>query len=329
MIKKRRNRRKTTISNLFCIVFLRSYVQQQLTALCELLPFPLPKMPQEANAVFYASSDFERHPGPLLLLSPSGIGAVSGLENAVWNFFFHVFPCIFEFFHGFRRCLTRLLLCGSAPGGAAGVWGRSLCLNASLQSGAMFDYVLRAEALGWAVVVANPNANEAQGRPLTGSESPHRHLETLWTCYLQGCKAERMLLVAHSYGAAVAVHLLKAQPVARERLQAMAFTDGMALKGDLLQEAVEGQQLRRFRELAPLAFEPAAPEVRCCLEQLGRNFVASGQPLGTVLSTTGLVELSAGHESHPNTTHAATEAVFDFLQRGARGEAAAANAELR
>jgi len=41
-----------------------------------------------------------------------------------------------------------LLVCGSEPGGAAGVWGRSLCINASMLEGAMFDYILRAKALG-------------------------------------------------------------------------------------------------------------------------------------------------------------------------------------
>ena len=41
-----------------------------------------------------------------------------------------------------------LLVCGSAPGGDAGVWGRSLCINASTAQGAMFDYVLKARALG-------------------------------------------------------------------------------------------------------------------------------------------------------------------------------------
>jgi hypothetical protein len=38
-----------------------------------------------------------------------------------------------------------LLVCGSEPGGAVGVWGRSLCINATLLEGAMFDYIARAE----------------------------------------------------------------------------------------------------------------------------------------------------------------------------------------
>ena len=54
-----------------------------------------------------------------------------------------------------------LLVCGSAPGGDAGMWGRSLCINDSTQRGAMFDYIFRAIAAGWGVVVADRTAPPA------------------------------------------------------------------------------------------------------------------------------------------------------------------------
>lgn len=38
-----------------------------------------------------------------------------------------------------------LLVCGSAPGGDVGVWGRSLCINQSTHEGAMFDYIERSK----------------------------------------------------------------------------------------------------------------------------------------------------------------------------------------
>ena len=44
-----------------------------------------------------------------------------------------------------------LLVAGMAPGGAAGVWGRSLCINESTRQGAMFTCIRRAQAEGWAV----------------------------------------------------------------------------------------------------------------------------------------------------------------------------------
>ena len=64
-----------------------------------------------------------------------------------------------------------LLVCGSAPGGDAGVWGRSLCINDSTRSGAMFGYVRRAQRLGWGVLIADPHG---------GDGCPHAHLAQLW-----------------------------------------------------------------------------------------------------------------------------------------------------
>mmetsp|Transcript_21356 Transcript_21356/g.40190 ORF Transcript_21356/g.40190 Transcript_21356/m.40190 type:complete len:332 (+) Transcript_21356:39-1034(+) len=275
-----------------------SYVQLQLTALCGLVPLPLPPHPGEANSVVYASNNLEAHTGPLLLL-----------------------------------------VCGSAPGGAAGVWGRSLCINSSLHEGAMFDYIFRAEALGWAVLVANPNINDCHGVPVTGSESPHQHLCTLWKSYISTAPASCVLVVAHSYGAPTMVNLLKVEPEARSRISALAFTDGMAFPpGSLLMEAVpenskETSTLRsallHFETLAPEAFKPASADVRSCL-RVARNFKASAEPAGTPLEDVeGVLAVSAGHTSHPATTHASTEPLFAFLQLGTEAKASLANDQIR
>ena len=83
-----------------------------------------------------------------------------------------------------------LLVCGSEPGGAAGVWGRSLLINEGARSGAMFEYVSRAQSLGWSVVVADPH----------GDESPHAHMQRLWHAAIAPAAAAHVLCVAHSYG---------------------------------------------------------------------------------------------------------------------------------
>ena len=280
-------------------------MQLQLTALCGLVPLPLPAEAKEANSVVYASSHLKEHTGPLLLL-----------------------------------------VCGSAPGGAAGVWGRSLCINSSLHEGAMFDYIFRAEELGWAVLVANPNVNDCNGIPLSGSETPHRHLQTLWTSYISPAQASCVLVVAHSYGAPNMVHLLKVEPEARERVSALVFTDGTAFPpGTLLMEGVPSEdskdpkvhalrkEMLRFQEAAPEAFKPATSAVQSCLRAAARNFMSSEMPPGTPLAADceGVPAVSAGHTSHPSTTHAATEPVFEFLKLGAQATAkvSAANDELR
>ena len=84
---------------------------------------------------------------------------------------------------------TLVLVCGNTPGGEAGVWGRALCINQTTLQGAMFDYIARGRAHGWAVVVADPHTDAA----------PHLHLTRL----MQGPLAskQRLLVVAHSYGA--------------------------------------------------------------------------------------------------------------------------------
>eukprot|EP00933_Yihiella_yeosuensis_P035138 TRINITY_DN28602_c0_g1_i1.p1 TRINITY_DN28602_c0_g1~~TRINITY_DN28602_c0_g1_i1.p1 ORF type:complete len:310 (+),score=53.78 TRINITY_DN28602_c0_g1_i1:157-1086(+) len=286
-----------------------SSVQMQLSSLCGLVPLPLPAVPAEANSVVYASSNLSDHAGPLLLL-----------------------------------------VCGSAPGGAAGVWGRSLCINASLHEGAMFDYIFRAESLGWSVLVANPNVNKISHTAVTGSECPHRHLETLWRSYVQPSAASCVLVVAHSYGGPNIVHLLKTQSSARDLVRAIAFTDGGAYEpGTLLQEVIPSDEfiaassdkasrlqevkrnLENYSQLSPEAFAPPSEEVKSCLAAVGRNFVSSKLPAGTPIEADreGVLAVSAGHESHPSTTHSATEQVFEFLQRGALGEAGAANNEVR
>merc|ERR1712014_317576 len=91
--------------------------------------------------------------------------------------------------------------------------------------------------------------------------------------------------------------------------------------------------LRRYLELAPKAFEAPANDVLACLAAIGRNFVSSQLPLGTLVASErdGVPAVSAGHESHPSTTHAATEEVFAFLKLGAAGnvQLAASNNVLR
>eukprot|EP01062_Namystynia_karyoxenos_P024258 TRINITY_DN19440_c0_g1_i1.p1 TRINITY_DN19440_c0_g1~~TRINITY_DN19440_c0_g1_i1.p1 ORF type:complete len:370 (+),score=116.08 TRINITY_DN19440_c0_g1_i1:83-1111(+) len=243
-----------------------------------------------------------------------------------------------------------LLVCGSAPGGAAGVWGRSLCVNATLRQGAMFDYVRRAREKGWSVIVADPNVNEIEEAAIPGSECPHKHVRTLWEHYVEPAKASKVLVVAHSYGGPQVANLLKTTPSARERIAAIAFTDAGAFDnaGDMLQEAVpsdasvaaakkpaaaakERDEIKRFAEIEPSAFLPPPEEAVRVLREVARNWVSSAEPLGKFISpeTEGVLCVSAGHESHPSTTFSATEEVFAFLQCGVEGTAAADNARIR
>jgi hypothetical protein len=81
------------------------------------------------------------------------------------------------------------------------------------------------------------------------------------------------------------------------------------------------KKLGFFKRMAPLAFDKQSAEVAECLASTALNFVASPLPLGRPVPASesrqggGVISsVSAGHESHPSTTHAATEALFSFLE---------------
>eukprot|EP00802_Teleaulax_amphioxeia_P015080 Tamp_15163.p1 GENE.Tamp_15163~~Tamp_15163.p1 ORF type:complete len:373 (-),score=59.99 Tamp_15163:445-1434(-) len=231
-----------------------------------------------------------------------------------------------------------LLVCGSKPGGTAGVWGRALCINATTHEGAMFDYIARGHAKGWAVLVADPHADEC----------PHRHLVRLVDLLPA---AGPLLIVGHSYGAAMSLGMLKASPGAQARLKAIALTDGMRwsptgwVASSLLHETVPSEEevmraaeavaedkrgmhlkslhsvrarLLGYAELTPAAFQPPTAELLALVAAVGQNWISSAAPLDTPENAEDgacMPAVSAGHESHPSTTHAATESVFAFLLR--------------
>ena len=203
-----------------------------------------------------------------------------------------------------------LLVCGSAPGGDAGMWGRSLCINDSTQRGAMFDYIFRAIAAGWGVVVADPHG--AAGAADAPPGGPRDHLPSVWRGLIAHCAAERVLIVAHSAGGALTCALFKGAPECRARVAAVAFTDASF-------------------DPPPHPYPDDFERHAIMFASVGRNFEASREPLGAIVDAVEerMVNVSAGHESHPATTHAATAAVFEFLRQGAAGRAAVANDELR
>jgi len=144
------------------------------------------------------------------------------------------------------------------------------------------------------------------------------------------------------------VSLLKTEEGALSRIKALVLTDGGAFMGELCQEAIPSEddvkrsmkpeavanlriEMEAVAKFVPAAFEPPSAEVLACVAAVGRNFVSSELPLGSVVGADiqGFASVSSGHTSHPSTTHAATEAVFEFLRLGPDGATAKANDELR
>lgn len=241
-----------------------------------------------------------------------------------------------------------MLICGSAPGGDCGVWGRALCINDSTISGSMFETIALAKSRGWAVIVADPHG-------CGPNDAPHKHLLALYNLV----ESRPILVIGHSYGAAMAIGMLKAAEAeagaesVSQKVLAMAFTDGMvwtpavgwrgggalaheglsALATDKELEdasddaaalkalATRRAQLRQWVEVVPRAFDPPSDALLKLLADVGRNWVASSQPVGTRVAIGGekvMATVSAAATSHPATTKAALYDVFAFLDRAAK-----------
>ena len=106
------------------------------------------------------------------------------------------------------------------------------------------------------------------------------------------------------------------------------------------------ERLKGFAELAPAAFAAPTDADRAFVASVGQNWVASANPAGTREGGddgddgegggggaggggAAMALVSAGHESHPSTTFAATDDVFAFLDRKAGAGTAPAALEAK
>ena len=256
-----------------------------------------------------------------------------------------------------RAAPVLVLLCGDVPGGDAGTWSRRLVINDSTRAGAMFEQIFSAQQRGWSVVVPDHN----------GADAPHQHMQQLWQKLLRPSSFTKLLMVGHSYGGPVGLSLFKSEPEACDRLGAVVTTDGMAwgvagwgsieqidetvyteaelatqiainkqAGGGSGESAEEMREMRdrgaKFAEMCPKAFTPPSNAVRMCVASLTRNYAASTLPVGTTIRVEPANEvlvLSAGVDSHGETTGSCIEHAFGFLESGALGTAAIENAQTR
>ena len=156
-----------------------------------------------------------------------------------------------------RRSGALVLLCGAGQV-AAGQWARRLCINESLATGAVFNYVADAQAAGLSVLVLNPN--EARSSELHCAEGWRTMLEP-------GAEAgllQHVALVAHSYGGVCTVAMLGegAPASVLTLLRAVALTD-----------SVHGRGIER-----------CSPQARAFFARQVINWVTSSQPLDTFVA---------------------------------------------
>jgi len=199
----------------------------------------------------------------------------------------------------------------------AGQWARALCINDSLETGSIFNYLQRAIQAGYSVVVFNPNLNYATKEPLVrpdrsdffkpgkpvipdpprmkipGSETPPDHTVYVWDHIASKSPAKEIVIVAHSAGGWCTLSLLNSRKKeVLPRLKAIAFTDAVS-------------------SVTPRD----AAQVRDFLKNNCINWVQSRDPLDTPQPNVGgCICVSSGHEKHEYTSASAINSVFKFLE---------------
>jgi len=201
-----------------------------------------------------------------------------------------------------------------------GQWARALCINDSLDTGAIFGYLQRARDHGYGVIVFNPNLNAVskelqrpsredffvpgKPRPLSSSKdnadfiriphnsTPGEHTLYVWDNFVRKAAADKLVIVAHSAGGVCTIHLLKNRDEeVLPRLKAIAFTDSVHLIGD-------------------------PRHIQTFINENAINWIQSDKPLDTPekLSSDGCPCVSSGANKHELTSASAIESVFKFLE---------------
>ena len=180
----------------------------------------------------------------------------------------------------------------------AGQWARSLIINDSLQSGTQIPYIEQAIKHNFGVLVLNTNDNmriiNGKTIPIKESSNPVEHASWVWENYVKRAKAQKIVVVAHSFGGVCAIEMAgKYFTDFRERVCAIALTDSV--------------HYMRFQSLKPEAAE--------YLRRVGRNWVSSSAPLDEVQSKNDkdILAVSAGHQKHEMTSWSCMDSLFDFV----------------
>jgi pimeloyl-ACP methyl ester carboxylesterase len=192
----------------------------------------------------------------------------------------------------------------------AGIWARSLLINASLNEGSQLPYIERALRSGYGVLVLNTNDNTRNGRSIPGSNTPRQHGECVWREYVSpflvhsggggGTRAaakrsgaiERVAIVAHSAGGLVTTHMANSfSDDFLKHVVAIAFTDAVFNTRDL------------------------SNKLETHFSKVARNWASSTAPIDTHLNPKrgSVLNVSAGHPQHEMASEASRESVFDFI----------------
>lgn len=84
-----------------------------------------------------------------------------------------------------------------------------MIINHSLNHGTQIPYIKKALDLGYDILITNTNDNYRNGKSIPSNGSPHAHANYVFNKYLINANPENVAIVAHSFGGAVTVDLVR------------------------------------------------------------------------------------------------------------------------
>ncbi|XP_073989562.1 FAM172 family protein homolog CG10038 isoform X2 [Rhodnius prolixus] len=181
----------------------------------------------------------------------------------------------------------------------AGQWARSLIVNDCLDSGTQLPYIRKAQELGYGVFVLNTNDNfrliDGKKSPIKGSSNAQEHASTVWSHYITQSRAQKIAIIAHSFGGVVTMSLASNfEEDFLKRVFAIGLTD-----------SVHGK--------IPRAVSSVLADH---LAKIGRNWVSSSDVLDSPLpEQTGEIQcVSAGISKHELTSWSCMDSLFSFIE---------------
>jgi len=179
----------------------------------------------------------------------------------------------------------------------AGQWARRLIINNDLDKGTQLPFIRDAINLGFGVIVFNTNQNaelvKGKKRRISGSNSAEEHAVSVWHQLVHPSSAKHIVVIAHSYGGVVTMHL-----AARMEKDFIDRVDGIFFTDSVHYQLTQSKHLNKK------------------LMDIGKNYVASEKPLGEVVRTSksDIKALSAGHGQHEWTSWSAKDLIFSDIK---------------
>jgi len=171
-----------------------------------------------------------------------------------------------------------------------------MCVNESISTGAMFEFLKEAQVLDMGVAILNPNQNDFYHIPIRGNSNPAEHTLYVNDYILCNCKATDIIMVAHGTAGEVVIRLVNEREKLHPRIRAIAFID---VEHDI---------------------KSANPGTKDLIQKVGRSWLKSNHPLDTTIfdkvAKAGCACFSSGHIRAEMAVTSATPSVLNFI-RGA------------